>query len=76
MQSERRSGTWTWRTLLERRIARARGRNAASQPKRYVQGERMTENGRQRGTLLETVQKELRVVSSRDRSPLPLRIVK
>ncbi len=36
----------------------------------------MTENGRQRGTLLETVQRELRVVSSRNRSPLPLRIVK
>ena len=36
----------------------------------------MTEHGRQRGTLLETVQKELRVVSSRNRSPLPLRIAK
>jgi hypothetical protein len=36
----------------------------------------MTENGRQRGTLLETVQRELRVVSSTNRSPLPLRIAK
>jgi len=36
----------------------------------------MTENGGQRGTLLETVQRELRVVSSRNRSPLPLRIAK
>ncbi len=36
----------------------------------------MTRNGGLRGTLLETFQKELRVVSSRNRSPLPLRIVK
>jgi hypothetical protein len=36
----------------------------------------MTEKGRQKGTLSETVQKEFRVVSSRNRSPLPLRIVK
>ncbi len=36
----------------------------------------MTENGRQKGSLSETVQKELRVVSSRNRSPLPLRIAK
>ena len=36
----------------------------------------MTENGRQRDTLLETVQKELRVVSSRNRSPRPLRVAK
>ena len=36
----------------------------------------MTENGRDRGTLAETVQKELRVVISRNRSPLPLRIAK
>jgi len=36
----------------------------------------MTGNGGLRGTLLETVQRELRVVSSRNRSPLPLRIVK
>jgi len=36
----------------------------------------MTENRGQKGTLSETVQKELRVVSSRNRSPLPLRIAK
>jgi hypothetical protein len=36
----------------------------------------MTENERQTGTLSEAVQKELRVVSSRNRSPLPLRIAK
>jgi hypothetical protein len=36
----------------------------------------MTENGRQKGKLSETVQKELRVVSSRNRSPLSLRIAK
>jgi len=36
----------------------------------------MTGNGRQRGTLLETLQKELRVVSSRNRSPLPLRVAR
>ncbi len=36
----------------------------------------MTENGRQKGTLSETVHKELRVVVSRDRSPLSLRIAK
>jgi hypothetical protein len=36
----------------------------------------MTENRGQKVTLSETVQKELRVVSSRNRSPLPLRIVK
>ncbi len=36
----------------------------------------MTEKGRQGGTLSEAVQKELRVVSSRNRSPLPLRIAK
>ncbi len=36
----------------------------------------MTENGRQKGTLSETVRKELRVVVSRDRSPLSLRIAK
>jgi len=33
----------------------------------------MTENGRRRGTLSEAAQKELRVISSRNRSPLPLR---
>jgi hypothetical protein len=36
----------------------------------------MTENRGQKVTLSETVQKELRVVSSRNRSPLPLRIAK
>jgi hypothetical protein len=36
----------------------------------------MTENGRRRGKLSEVVRKELRVVSSRNRSPLPLRIAK
>jgi hypothetical protein len=36
----------------------------------------MTEYGRQKGKLSETVQKELRVVSSRNRSPLSLRIAK
>jgi hypothetical protein len=36
----------------------------------------MTEKRRQKGTLSETIQKELRVVSSRNRSPLPLRIAK
>jgi hypothetical protein len=36
----------------------------------------MTENGRQKVTLSETVQKELRVVSSSNRSPLSLRIAK
>jgi hypothetical protein len=36
----------------------------------------MTENGKQRGTLSETVRTELRVVSSRNRSPLPLRFAK
>ena len=36
----------------------------------------MTENERQRGTGSEAVQKELRVVSSRNRPPLPLRIAK
>jgi hypothetical protein len=36
----------------------------------------MTENGRQRGPLSETLHKELRVVVSRDRSPLSLRIAK
>jgi hypothetical protein len=36
----------------------------------------MTQNGRLKGTLSETIQKELRVVSSRKRSPLPLRIAK
>jgi hypothetical protein len=36
----------------------------------------MTENGRQKVTLSETVQKELRVVSSSNRSPLSFRIAK
>jgi hypothetical protein len=36
----------------------------------------MTENGRQKGTLSETLHKELRVVISRNRSPLPSRIAK
>jgi hypothetical protein len=36
----------------------------------------MTVNGRQKGTLSETVHKELRVVVSGNRSPLPLRIAK
>jgi hypothetical protein len=36
----------------------------------------MTNNGRRRGTLAETVRKELRVISSGNRSPLPLRIAK
>ena len=36
----------------------------------------MTENGRQKGTLSETLHKELRVVISGNRSPLPFRIVK
>jgi hypothetical protein len=36
----------------------------------------MTEKGRQKGTLSETVQKEFRVVGSSNRSPLPLRITK
>jgi hypothetical protein len=36
----------------------------------------MTENGRKRGALLETLQRELPVVGSRNRSPLPLRIAK
>ncbi len=36
----------------------------------------MTENGRQKGTLSETLHKELWVVISRYRSPLPLRIAK
>ena len=36
----------------------------------------MTENKRQEGTLSETVHKELRVVGSRNRSPLPVRIAK
>jgi hypothetical protein len=34
----------------------------------------MTENGRQKGTVFETAHKELRVVISRNRSPLPSRI--
>jgi hypothetical protein len=36
----------------------------------------MTENGGQKGTLSETLHKELWVVISRYRSPLPLRIAK
>ncbi len=36
----------------------------------------MTENGRHKGTLSETFHKELRVVVSGNRSPLPLRIAK
>jgi hypothetical protein len=36
----------------------------------------MTENGRQKRTLSETVHKELRVISSGNRSPLSLRIAK
>jgi hypothetical protein len=36
----------------------------------------MRQNGRQKGRLSETVRKELRVVISRDRSPLSLRIAK
>jgi len=36
----------------------------------------MAQNGRQKGTLAGTIQKELRVVTSRNRSPLPLRIAK
>jgi hypothetical protein len=36
----------------------------------------MTENGRQKGTLSETLHKELRVVISENRSPLPFRIAK
>ena len=36
----------------------------------------MTEKGRQKGTLSETVQKELRVVISSNRAPLSLRIAK
>jgi hypothetical protein len=36
----------------------------------------MTENGRRKGTLAKTVRKELRVVGSGNRSPLPLRIAK
>lgn len=36
----------------------------------------MTEKGRQKGTLSETVQKEFRVIGSSNRSPLPLRIAK
>ena len=36
----------------------------------------MTENGRQKGTLSETLHKELRVVISGNRSPLLLRIAK
>jgi hypothetical protein len=36
----------------------------------------MTEKGRQKDTLSETVQKEFRVVGSSNRSPLPLRIAK
>ena len=36
----------------------------------------MTENGRQKGTVFETAHKEFRVVISRNRSPLPLRIAK
>jgi hypothetical protein len=36
----------------------------------------MTENGRQRGTLSETLHKELRVVISGNRSPVPFRIGK
>jgi hypothetical protein len=36
----------------------------------------MTENGRHKGTLSETVHKELRVVISGNQSPLPFRIAK
>jgi hypothetical protein len=36
----------------------------------------MTQNKRQKGRLAETVHKELRVVGSRNRSPLPLRVAK
>jgi len=36
----------------------------------------MTKNGRHKDSLSETVQKELRVVSSGNRSPLSLRIAK
>jgi hypothetical protein len=36
----------------------------------------MTENGRQKGALSETFHKELRVVISGNRSPLPFRIAK
>jgi hypothetical protein len=36
----------------------------------------MTENGRQEDTLAGTVRREIRVVLSRNRSPLPLRVAK
>ena len=36
----------------------------------------MTENGRQKDALSETVHKELRIVLSRSRSPLSLRVAK
>jgi hypothetical protein len=36
----------------------------------------MKENGRQRGTVSEAIRRELRVVGSRNRSPLPLRLAK
>jgi hypothetical protein len=36
----------------------------------------MTKNGRQKGTVFETAHKELRIVISRNRSLLPLRIAK